>query len=64
MPGKPLTPREINARRRRKRLAALAKKPVKGGALGESLHKRATDPREARPLLLGTPSLRQPGRFA
>ncbi len=29
------------------------KKGAKGGAKGESLHKRATDPREARPALLG-----------
>ena len=34
-------------------------KTVKGGAKGESLHKRATDPREARPALLGLPNFFQ-----
>ena len=39
-----------------------SKRPgVKGGGPGESLHRRATDPREARGLLLGLPSHRRTG---
>lgn len=37
---------------------------VKGGGPGESLHRRATDPREARALLLGLRSSRSGGRLA
>ena len=36
---------------------------VLGGGLGESLHKRATDPRERRGLLLGLPTSRRRGVF-
>ena len=39
-----------------------SKRPgVKGGGPGESLHRRSTDPREARGLLLGLPSHRRTG---
>ena len=34
---------------------------VKAGGPGESLHRRSTDPREARGLLLGLPSHRRTG---
>lgn len=37
---------------------------VKGGGPGESIHKRATDPRESRGLLLGLPTSRRTGVFA
>lgn len=37
---------------------------VKGGGPGESLHRRATDPRESRPALLGMPTMRRRGRMA
>jgi len=37
---------------------------VKGGGPGESLHKRATDPRESRGLLLGLPTARRRGLLA
>lgn len=59
----PKTPKQVTSERRRRRLAANAKKGVKGGAAGESIHKRATDSREARNLLLGTPSHRRTGRL-
>ena len=61
MPHKPakkslLLPSSKNKRARK------SKRPgVKGGGPGESLHRRATDPREARGLLLGLPSHRRTG---
>ena len=59
MPHKPL-PGTMSVPKKKAR----ARPGVKGGGVGESLHKRATDPRESRGLLLGLPTARRRGVIA
>jgi len=52
------------AKRKKQKTTRTTKKGAKGGAKGESIHKRATDPREARPALLDLPTFFQKVRRA